>query len=180
MDKGLPVVGRRIEVAELSSASAFVSEAGSGSHCPAFGRTIKRPFKNASTFEVKRLGVLIKTSKRFCFVVKTAVFSLSSPGMVDWLNIDTICRGCRPCQRFFNFIYVYITMYKIYFMLYTLPYIGYEKGWQGRQPRQKYPLVSFRAKRRISITPTLMCPRSFTTFRMTYRIRMAVPVLQRL
>ena len=49
-------------------------------------------------------------------------------------------------------------------MLYTLPYIGYEKGWQGRQPRQKYPLVSFRAKRRISSTSTSSCamlPRSF-------------------
>ena len=141
---------------------------------------LRRSNQNASVFEVKRLGVLIKTSKRFCFVIKTMSFPFHRLGWLDRIYIDTICRGCRPCQRFFNFIYVYITMYKIYFMLYTLPYIGYEKGWQGRQPRQKYPLVSFRAKRRISITPTLMCPRSFTTFRMTYRIRMAVPVLQRL
>ena len=78
LDKGLPVVGRRIEVAELSSASAFVSEAGSGSHCPAFRRAIKRP-------KIKRLNVLIKTPKRFTsnteafwFERRSPVFSLSS------------------------------------------------------------------------------------------------------
>ena len=64
--KDCPLLVEELKVAELSSASAFVSEAGGGSHCPAFGRAIKRPFKNASTFEVKRLGVLIKMSKRFC------------------------------------------------------------------------------------------------------------------
>ena len=37
---------------------------------------IKRPFKNASTFEVKRLGVLIKMSKRFCFILKRCVVVL--------------------------------------------------------------------------------------------------------
>ena len=72
LDKGLPVVGRRIEVAELSSASAFVSEAGSGSHCPAFGRAIKRP-------KIKRFDVLIKTPKRFTSNTEAFWFERRSP-----------------------------------------------------------------------------------------------------
>ena len=61
LDKGLPVVGRRIEVAELSSASAFVSEAGSGSHCPAFGRAvISQLFVIQTTEGRKNLGNIHK------------------------------------------------------------------------------------------------------------------------
>ena len=60
---------------------------------PAVKVAVKRPFKNASTFEVKRLGVLIKMSKRFCFILKRLSFpdlsrrclvSLAGMGDTSW------------------------------------------------------------------------------------------------